>query len=489
MAVKNKIQLITYPDSLGGNLKHLKAISEKYLKNSISGIHILPFFPSSADRGFAPLTYFEVDNNFGNWSDINDLSKNFDILCDFMVNHISRQSEYFKDYQKKGNSSKWADLFIPITKYWADGNVPKEDIEKIFLRKPDHPFSDIKIEQTGENIRIWTSFGTKDWSEQIDLDIHSETTKSFYEDIFKHFSEKGISIVRLDAVGYVTKKPGTNCFFIEPDIWNFMEWIKNIADSYNIDLLPEVHAHYSYQFNIANHGYYTYDFILPMLILHTLINKNSQKLQDYLKICPRKQFTMLDCHDGIPVQPDMDDILTVKESQKIVNILTEKRGANLNRILSKKLKHKGFDAHQINCTYYSALNSNDDAYIAARAIQFFSPGIPQVYYVGLLAGENDQELVQTTGEGRSVNRHNYTIKEIEKDIEQPVVQRLLKLMQFRNEHDAFNGNFTIKDNTATNINIEWENERSIAELILNLQNMKTIINYTDSDGKTIKMEA
>lgn len=488
MSVKNKIQLITYPDSFGGNLEKISELAEKHLKDVVSGIHILPFYPSSADRGFAPLTYFEVDKTFGTWDDIKKISENFDIVCDVMVNHISRQSEYFKDFQKNGKDSKWADLFIPIKKYWPFGDPPKEDIEKIFLRKPDHPFSDIKIEKTGENIRIWTSFGTKDWSEQIDIDVHSETTKKFFEDIFSHLAEKGISIVRLDAVGYVTKKPGTNCFFIEPEIWDFMDWIKGIADNRGIDLLPEVHAHYTYQFNIANHGYYTYDFVLPMLVLHTLINSDSKKLQEYLKICPRKQFNMLDCHDGIPVQPDMDDVLTVEESQKIVKLLTEERGANLNRILGKKLKHEGFDAHQINCTYYSALDCNEDAYIAARAIQFFSPGIPQVYYVGLLAGENYQKGVDETGEGREVNRYSYSVEEFESSLKNEVVVRLMNLMRFRNEHDAFNGALTVNDSDLDKINLLWKNGHSEAELFVNLKNMKTEIRYTVPDGGTMNYE-
>ena len=47
--------------------------------------------------------------------------------------------------------------------------------------------------------------------------------------------------------------------------------------------------------------------------------------------------------------------------------------------------------HQYNCTYYSALHANPRHYLLARAIQFFTPGLPMVYYVGLLAGRNDHE--------------------------------------------------------------------------------------------------
>lgn len=48
--------------------------------------------------------------------------------------------------------------------------------------------------------------------------------------------------------------------------------------------------------------------------------------------------------------------------------------------------------HQYNCTYYSALGGNARHYLLARAIQFFTPGIPMVYYVGLFAGLNDYDV-------------------------------------------------------------------------------------------------
>src|SRR5699024_1522495 len=112
--------------------------------------------------------------------------------------------------------------------------------------------------------------------------------------------------------------------------------------------------------------------------------------------------------------------------------LRVERAANLSLVLSaERQADDGFDVHQIRCTYYSALDNDDDAYLAARAIEFFVPGIPQVYYVGLLAGENDNESVEKTGEGREINRYNYSVAEVEESLEKDVVQRLLKLIRFR----------------------------------------------------------
>ena len=129
MTIKNKIQLITYPDSLGSNLAELHYVLRKYLSKAINGVHLLPFYPSSSDRGFAPLTYDEVDPAFGTWDDVEKIGRDFDLIIDFMVNHISRQSVYFQDYVEKGEDSEYADMFFSFYKLKPDGWITDEDLE------------------------------------------------------------------------------------------------------------------------------------------------------------------------------------------------------------------------------------------------------------------------------------------------------------------------------------------------------------------------
>ncbi|MFB6465531.1 sucrose phosphorylase [Cytobacillus sp. Hz8] len=482
MIVKNQVQLITYPDSMGGNLKTLNQVLLKHFSDIFKGgVHILPPFPSSGDRGFAPLTYLKIDPDFGSWEDIKEIGKNFDVLVDLMVNHISRKSEYFQDFLKKGRKSEYADLFITLDKYWKNGEPVQSDIDKMFLRR-NFPYSTFTIEESGEKEKVWTTFGKTDPSEQIDLDTKSLKVRQLLTQFLQNFKEQNVKIVRLDAVGYVSKRLGTSCFFVEPEIYEFLDWIKELADSLGIELLPEVHAHYSIQYKLAEHDYWIYDFILPYQILDTLINKSSKNLLQYLKDRPHKQFTMLDCHDGIPVKPDLDDLIDSKEAKKVVDVCVE-RGSTLSLILSDEHKGKdGFDVHQIKCSYFSALNCDDDAYLAARAIQFFAPGVPQVYYVGLLAGENDYESVEKTGEGREINRHNFSLDEIEEAIEKDVVQRLLKLIRFRNKYEAFNGKFNVLDSGDNEIRLSWKKDQKCCTLFIDLKTNKSVIDYIDKYG-------
>ena len=483
MKVKNKVLLITYPDSLGGDLKSLDKILKKYFLDVFAGgIHILPPFPSSGDRGFAPLTYLDIEPTFGNWEDIKSIGKNFDVMLDLMVNHISQKSHFFQDFLQEGQDSKYADLFIPIEKIWKSGKPKKQDMDKIFLRRVE-PYSTFTIKKSGKKVVVWTTFGKSDPSEQIDLDVHAPATKKLFEKFLENFAKHGVKMVRLDAVGYTIKKPGTSFFFVEPEVFVFLKWIAEKADKCGITLLPEIHSHFSIQYKLAERGYWIYDFILPYLVMESLFDGDATKLYKYLKNRPQNQFTMLDCHDGVPTKPDLDELVQTSDMKKVVQTCLQ-RGANLSKIFAASHRDAdGFDVHQIRCSYYSMLDCNDNAYIAARAIQFFVPGIPMVYYVGLLAGKNDEENIKATGDGREINRHNYTIDEFEAEITKPVVQRLLELIRFRNNHAAFSGKFKSVQTTKDKIVFVWEKGSSFCKLTVDLKTYQSEIQHTDKDGK------
>ena len=147
--------------------------------------------------------------------------------------------------------------------------------------------------------------------------------------------------------------------------------------------------------------------------------------------------------------------------------LVVQRGGNVNRILSDA--HAGeVDVHQLNCTYYSALGGDEERYLAARAIQLFARGVPQIYYVGLLAGENDVVAVGRTGEGRAVNRHDYSVGEIETALRRPVVGRLLELIRLRNTHPAFDGALRVDLDAGSSLRMEWDADGATCALEVDL---------------------
>lgn len=446
MAIENKAMLITYADSLGKNLSELEQVMDKYLAEAIGGIHLLPFFPSTGDRGFAPRDYTVVDESFGTWEEIEALGEKYYLMFDFMINHISRESIFFQDFKNKHEDSKYKEMFIRINQFFPENRPTEADIDLIYKRKDKTPFQAIHFAD-GSVEEVWNTFG----EEQIDLDVTREVTKQFIRQTIQDMASHGCSIIRLDAFAYAIKKLDTNDFFVEPDIWELLAEVRQEAHKYQIELLPEIHEHYSIQFKIAQHDYFIYDFALPMLVLHGIYSGKSERLAAWLRQSPMKQFTTLDTHDGIGVV-DAKDLLTDQElnytSEKLYEV-----GANVKKIYSSA-SYNNLDIYQINSTYYSALGEQDDSYLLARALQIFAPGIPQIYYVGLLAGKNDIALLEATKEGRNINRHYYDLNEISTEVQRPVVQKLLKLLAFRNTHDAFDLNGTITVETPTDQKIE-----------------------------------
>ena len=225
-----------------------------------------------------------------------------------------------------------------------------------------------------------------------------------------------------------------------------------------------------------------YDFALPMLLINALYYSQTQYLKNWLNICPRKQFTTLDTHDGIGVV-DVKDLLPDEEIDRTKEDIF-KFGANVKKIYNTAA-YNNLDIYQVNCSYYSALGDDDASYLLARAVQFFAPGIPQVYYVGLLAGRNDLKLLEETKVGRNINRHYYSIEEIDNEVERPVVKSLLALMKFRNEHPAFDGGFELLDCTDDMLVILRKNGDEWAQLIADFAKKTFEVIYSENGGEKI----
>jgi len=469
MILRNQVQLIAYPDRLGKNLADLHQVLQKHLGKRIGGVHILPPYPSNADGGFSPLTHKEIDPRYGNWADMERISAEYDLCLDITLNHISDESVEFKDFLQHGYQSEHADLFVHVDQM---GEISPDDMAKIHIRKEKEPFREVTFAD-GSSGRVWCTFT----EHQIDLNFNSPKTYALLEDTISFLTQKGVKLFRLDAFGYTTKKIGTSCFLVEPDVYDILKWIDGIAREHGAETLPEVHDHSSYQYAIALHGMHPYGFALAPLLLYTLLDANSTYLKQWLRMCPRNMINVLDTHDGICI-PDVEGVLPKAEIQAVIDNVS-KRSADPILRRSAANVHSVGAIYQLTCTYYDALKRNDDAYIAARAVQFFAPGIPQVYYVGLLAGENDHELMEETGELRDINRHFYSLDEVDEAMRKPVVRRLLSLMEFRSSYPAFNGVFHLQYSNDSSIAMCWRDGTLSCELFVDLNFKKATMRHID----------
>lgn len=505
--ITNGVMLNAYPDSIGTNLSDMvNMLLMPEFKNTFSLFYVLPtFFNSDLDRGFSIIDY-NLNTDLVSKEDLKALEKlNIQLKFDIVLNHLSVASPQFKDLLKHGDDSKYKDFFINWNTFW-EGNgelneddviIPKKEfLDKLFMRKSGLPILKVPFPD-GTEKPYWNTFyqkvnDDKSFLGQMDVNAKSELVWDFYEETLKKVSNFGGKILRLDAFAYLHKEIGQTNFFNKPGTWDYLERIKEIARKNNLTVLPEIHAEYGLHLHdeVANEGYYIYDFFLPGLTIHTIENSNSLALLTWAKEIISKGYktvNMLGCHDGIPVL-DLKGksvngvynkgLLEDAEIESIMNKIMERGGRvkNLYDPSGKKISY-----YQVNATFYSALGEDEQKLLLARAIQLFMPGIPQVWYLDLFAGKNNYEAADNGGSAghKEINRTTLSLQDIENSLKRDVVINQLKIMRLRNTSKAFDGNIKINDTSKNEIDILWKNGSDFAHLKADLRTHFFTINFSD----------
>lgn len=438
--MKNNVQLITYVDRLSGaGVTKLAEILNNQLEGLFSGVHLLPFYYpiDGSDAGFDPIDHTQVDTRLGTWSDVRALGSSHEIMADMIVNHMSAESPEFLDVLEKGQDSEFWSLFLTEESVFP-GGASSEQLEKIYRPRPGSCFSTFEL-KNGNKQQFWTTFTDN----QVDIDVQSGAGQNYLNRILTEFSRNKVTMIRLDAAGYAIKKADTSCFMLD-ETFDFINEISDKAKALGIETLVEIHSYYKTQIEIAERVGLVYDFALPPLVLHSLFSKDFSALNNWLAISPRNCITVLDTHDGIGIidvgpMEGKPGLLSESEIDSLVETIHLKsRGESR---LATGAAASNVDLYQVNCTYFNALGANELAYLTARAIQFFVPGIPQVYYGGLFACENDVQLLKETNVGRDINRPYLSSEHIDKLSGKPVFKALAKLISIRNNNPCFDGEF------------------------------------------------
>jgi sucrose phosphorylase len=486
--MKNKVQLITYVDRFGGQkLTDLKELLTGPLKDVFGGVHLLPFFHKidGADAGFDPMDHTRVDDRLGDWGHVRQLTQELDVMADVIVNHVSSHSPQFLDYSEKGKASAYDGLFLTMESVFPKG-ATEQDLLAIYRPRPGMPFT-VTTLANGERKMLWTTFT----SQQIDIDVHHPAGQAYLESILKTLSDSGVTMVRLDAVGYAIKKAGKNCFMM-PETFEFIDEFAKRARELGLEVLVEIHSYYKRQIDIAKKVDWVYDFALPPLVLHALEFGRSGPLLNWLGQRPNNAVTVLDTHDGIgiiDIGADATDreghpgLVPPHELDELVERMHRNSQGQSRKATGAAASN--LDLYQVNCTFFDALGRNESAYLVARAIQFFVPGIPQVYYVGLLAGENDMALLERSQVGRDINRHYYSREEVLGDLNKPVVKRLLDLIRLRNTHPAFNGTFDSSVSAEHALTLSWTSGEHVARLEVDFQTKSGVVHFSGPSGNSI----
>ncbi len=428
--------LITYGDIISdGKNKTLDTLNDLLKTNfgkNITDVHLLPMFEYTSDDGFSVVDYMKVDPLLGDWENVKKLAKDYNLMFDFVANHISQASTWFQGYLN--GEDKYKEYFIP-----KDDNF---DYSKVVRPRTSDLVSTYDNGKTA-----WTTFS----KDQVDInyrniDVLLETTKILLE-----YVNYGATSIRLDAIGFLWKESSTTCIHLDQTHEVVKLW-RIILDAYapNMQIITETnvpHLENISYFGDNDEAHQVYQFALPPLTLHTFINQDSTILSNWAKGIDKVSdsatfFNFLASHDGIGMRPT-EGILDDKQ-RKVITDHVEKNGAKFNY---KTNTDGSQSVYEMNVTYFDAIKdqeldpiTNIDRLVAAHGILMSMVGVPAIYYHSLLGSTNYYKGVEESGINRRINRRKFTTNDIEiKTVnENQVLNKINQLLDVRCSEVLFN---------------------------------------------------
>ncbi|HBM3485604.1 TPA: sugar phosphorylase [Listeria innocua] len=413
------IVLITYGDQFKEESKKtlptFKKMYDRYLKSTFEVVHFLPFYPYSSDDGFSVIDYKAVNPELGDWEDIKEMEQSARLMFDFVCNHMSAKSEWFKRYL--AGDKEFQNFFVEMD--------PDTDLSSVTRPRATPVLTPFQF-ASGKEGYIWTTFS----EDQIDLNFACPEVLYKMIDVLMFYLEEGAEYVRLDAVGFMWKVPGTSSIHLD-ETHEIVKLFRDLVDmaAPGTIIITETNVPHvdniSYFGNGEKEAHMVYQFPLPPLVLHAIHHGNAEFLSNWAKNLElpegkRTFFNFLASHDGIGLNP-VRGIIPEAEILALVDDL-EKEGA----LVSYKQNPDGTKSpYEINVTYMDALSKQADTddlrlsrFLVAHAVLMSIPGVPAVYVQSILGSRNDYSGVEATGHNRSINRKKYDLAEITAELEQ-----------------------------------------------------------------------
>ncbi len=435
--------LITYGDSFQhGNEKGLKVLREvvqTYLDDSITDVHLLPMFPFTSDDGFSVTDYLTINPALGDWDDIKKLAQKKRLMYDFVANHMSAKSEWFKKFLN--NDIGFEQSFVEYQEEFDTTNVTRPRTSPLF-----HEYSTDK----GEKKKVWTTFS----DDQVDVNPKDPIMLARLSEVLLEYTFRGASSIRLDAIGFLWKDSGTTCMHL-PKTHEIVKMWRTLLNHFspNTQIITETNVPHkeniSYLGDGHNEANQVYQFPLPPLVLFSFIQENTQKLAEWASTIHALSdeatfFNFLASHDGIGMRP-VEGILDDTERETIVERVLNNQG----KVSYRSNPDGSQTVYELNINYGDALRSSEDTdqlaakkLIAAHNILLSFVGVPAIYYHSIFGSRGDLQGVEESGINRRINRQKIETKQLatELDIDsyrKTVYEGITRLLKERQNYEAF----------------------------------------------------
>lgn len=441
--------LITYGNTIKNEsekpLHTLHRFLNNYLDGVISTVHILPFFPFSSDDGFAVMDYLEVNPALGDWEDIEAISKQYKLMADLVINHMSSRSLWFDNFKKRLDPGK--DYFFE-----AD---PDADLSKV-VRPRNSPLL-TEVETSDGTRHVWCTFS----ADQVDLNFKNPQVLIEFVRIIRKYLNHGVTVFRMDAVPFVWKEPGTDCIHLQ-QTHEIIKLLRTLIEHHSPEAVIICENNVPNRENLtyfgnANEAHVIYNFSLPPLLVFTLLSGDCRHLKTWMMSMPPARngtayLNFIASHDGIGLRP-LDGLLSDDEREKMVTTIQDFGG----KVTFRRAREGHDKAYELNITLFDALkgtieDKEDDLgierFLCAHTIMLALEGIPAVYIQSLFGSRNDHARVEHTGRPRSINRHIWQEDELRASLEKgsghngKIFNELTRLIQIRRTQPAFHPNAT-----------------------------------------------
>lgn len=429
------VVLISYGDQVyrkgEDKLNTLRRLLNTQLKEQISIVHILPFYPYSSDDGFSVTDYYAVDPALGNWEDVNMMSKDFRLLFDAVINHNSCKSKWFNEFLAGNKDFK---------EFYLEADV-KNGFDKV-VRPRTSPLTHT-FKGKDKSYEVWTTFSR----DQVDLNYNNPKLLLQILDLLLFYVSKGASIIRLDAIGFMWKEINTSCIHL-PQTHELIKLMRVVIEHLNPSIMLLTETNVPHKDNISYFGngdeaHMVYNFTLPPLLAYSILNQTTKKLSEWVSqlIVPYNNvcyFNFLASHDGVGVMP-VENIL----SQNELDVLINSAKANGGKV-SYKSKGNGVEVpYEINCNYLSLLSGSEGDLklgmkrsILAHAILLSMPGLPAIYFHSIFGSINDLFGMNANGQNRRINREKFEYDYLNQLLENEDSRQALLLHGIKNMIDT-----------------------------------------------------
>lgn len=441
------IALITYGDTLQREGEAPLATLHNFLRARlaalISIVHILPFFPYSSDDGFSIQDYYRVNPELGTWENISAIAKDFRLMVDLVLNHMSAESEWFRAFL--ADNPEYVGMFLTMP--------PNTDLSSVTRPRPTPLLTPFQ-KADGETVHVWTTFS----ADQVDFDYGNPQTLLRMIAVLLFYVEQGASVIRLDAIAYLWKEVGTSSIHLE-QVHRVVQLFRAIFEEVapHVIIITETNVPHaenvSYFGDGTNEAHMVYNFTLPPLLLHTMRTGNAVALREWMNTLstPSDQtsfFNFTASHDGIGVRP-LEGILSDEELDALVEHVQARKG----RVSYKTNTDGSQSPYELNIAYVDAVADpkmpsevRAKQFLVSQAIMLTMAGLPAIYIHSLIGTHNDLEGLERLGYNRAINRPKLQVEQVEDALNTPgffrrdVFEGYAGLIRVRRQQAAFHPN-------------------------------------------------